>query len=182
MRPLHAAVVLVGLCVADDKPTAPMMVRPENDSRLAKLWDAHLQKIGILTYFLNEGGGYTFIEAEHIEFYSLPNVPTTSSIKDQVIVLVNVNGKVTRRHVPQLRTIKTVGTSKMPFGGQTVYRLVVKEADDSSVFRREDIPIAKWTRDTPDGKFRLSILAEDNETRLKLKSIVPVLERAEHVR
>jgi hypothetical protein len=43
---------------------------------------------------------------------------------------------------------------------------------------RTDIPIAKWTRDTPDGQFRLSIKEEDHETRLKLKSIVPVLEHA----
>jgi hypothetical protein len=43
-----------------------------------------------------------------------------------------------------------------------------------------DTPIAKWTRDTTEGKFRLSILAEDSETRLKLKSIVPVLEHGEH--
>jgi len=49
-------------------------------------------------------------------------------------------------------------------------------------FYREDIRLAYWSRDTSDGKFQLWILPEDNETRLKLKSIRLVLEHAEHGR
>jgi hypothetical protein len=65
----------------------------------------------------------------------------------------------------------------MPFGGQTLYRAgtTQKPSDDR---RREDVPIAKWSRDAPGDKLRLSISDEDRETRLKLKSIVPVLENA----
>ena len=74
-----------------------------------------------------------------------------------------------------------IGTSQVPFGGQTVYRSqIIRNGSDE--WHRIDTPIAKWTRDTPAGKFHLSILTEANETRLKLKSIVPVLERAEHGR
>jgi hypothetical protein len=69
----------------------------------------------------------------------------------------------------------SIGSRTVPFGGQTIYRSEMKQIS-SRVHRREDIPIAKWTRDTPDGKFRLTITEGDRETRLKLKSIVPVLE------
>jgi hypothetical protein len=52
----------------------------------------------------------------------------------------------------------------------------------ASTLLRVDTPLAKWTRDTPNGQFRLSIMSDDHETRLKLKSIVPVLEHAEHAK
>jgi hypothetical protein len=47
-----------------------------------------------------------------------------------------------------------------------------------NVLRRDGFPIATSSRDTADGRFRLSIMADDRETRLKLKSITPVLEHA----
>jgi hypothetical protein len=64
----------------------------------------------------------------------------------------------------------------MPVGGQTIYRGEMHTY--FNVFVRHDIPIAKWACNTPDGPFRLSIKEADHETRLKLKSVVTVLERA----
>jgi hypothetical protein len=68
----------------------------------------------------------------------------------------------------------------MPLGGRTIYR-----GEMNTYFRvllRQDIPIARRSRDTPDGQFRLPIREGDHETRLKLKSITRVLENAEHAR
>ena len=213
MKPLCAVVLLVGLSVpiakADEKPTAAVIVRPvnggqspfhpiaapskpvtpENDSQLAKVPEAQSQKIGILTYYPNKAGGYTFLEGKQIAFYALPYLPTT--YKHEAIF---VSVMWWKRNVVESRTLKTIGTSNMPFSGQTIYRSEMKEVEDPGAhfparsrlrprtFVREDIPIAKWTRDTPDGQFRLSIMSDDYETRLKLKSIVPVLGHAEHAR
>jgi hypothetical protein len=135
---------------------------PEKDARLAKRGNAHVQKIGVLSYHPNKGGGYTFVDEESIVFYALPYEPSTRQVETLVLPVI--------------------GPLKMPFGGQTVYRSQLIQNGVIVEPHRMDTPIAKWTRDTPDGKFRLSILAEDSETRLKLKSIVPVLERAEHGR
>ena len=64
----------------------------------------------------------------------------------------------------------------MPLAGQTIYRGEIKR---TWVCRTDGVSrLRNGLRDTPDGKFRLSILAEDNETRPELKSIVPVLEHA----
>ena len=175
MRPFLAAVVLAWLSVpiaeADDKPTSPApklsRLTPANDSRLAKAKGVQPQKIGVLTYYPNNGGGYTFIQEKHIIFYALPYVPT--SCEGQAVSLMAI----------LVRDVSTIGTSKMAFGGQTVYRSAMLFTPQGPSCR-EDIPIAKWSRDAPDGRFRLTIMAEDNETRLKLKSIVPVLEHAEH--
>lgn len=83
--------------------------------------------------------------------------------------------------VPMSMNVPIIGASKVPFGGQTVYSTEMwSNGNDGSY--REDIRLASWSRDTTAGKFQLSILAEDRETRLKLKSIVPVLEHAEHAR
>jgi hypothetical protein len=70
-----------------------------------------------------------------------------------------------------------VGTWKMPFGGQTIYRSQMRNFSGMEPYR-EDIPIATWARNALEDKFQLSIIAKDSETRLKLKSIVPVLEHA----
>jgi hypothetical protein len=146
--------------------------------RLAKLKGAQPQKIGVLSYYPNKGGGYTFFEGKEIVFYALPYSPSTS--QDDFIVLL-VNGKKTTGQLWESRRLSTIGTSKLSFGGQTVYRCEMK-ATHQHVPLREDIAIGKWSRDTPDGQFRLSIMEEDRETRLKLKSITPVLEHAEHGR
>ncbi len=171
MRPsLYAAILLVGLSVAlanaDGKPTQPpklSRLTPANDSRLAKAKGVQPQKIGVLTYYPNNGGGYTFIQEKYIIFYALPYAPTSCEGEETSLMAII------------RRDISTIGACKMPFGGHTVYRSVMLPSRQGNSYR-EDIPIAKWTRDTPDGNFRLSITSDDHETRLKLKSIVPVLE------
>jgi hypothetical protein len=166
--------------VADDKPTPPFSeassVAPEQDLRLTKLANAEPQTIGILTYYPNRGGGYTFMDGKQVAFAALPYLPITATFNNAQIV--SAKGK--RRFVGPV-TIGRIGTSTMPFGGQTFYRSQMTEKAPGLVVR-DDTPIATLARDTPDGKFRLLILAEDSETRTKLKSIVPVLERAEHAR
>jgi hypothetical protein len=185
MRPTLAAVVLIGLSAgfahADDKLTAvPSMFTPEDDWLLDKQTGARPQKIGILTYYPNNGGGYTFMEGEDIVFYALPFFSTTYPAVRTVLVSETRNGHTIRRAIFETVNAPAIGKSKMPFGGQTLYRGRMMEVGGGR--RRTDMPLAKWTRDAPDGKFRLSIMAEDSETRLKLKSIVPVLEHAEHGR
>jgi hypothetical protein len=156
MRPLLAALVLVGKCVADDSPTGA----PEDDWRIAKFTVGQPQKLGILTYYPNLGGGYTFLEHEEIVFYSLPFAPAKYQAENAA---------------HESKTLGTIGTSKLPFGGQTIYRGEMQRIGPR-LHRRDDTPIAKWSRDTPDGQFRLSITDVDRKTRLKLKCIVPVLE------
>jgi hypothetical protein len=167
--------LVVGLSVliaqADDKPIPPPkrnMVPLEEDWRLAKKPGAQPRKIGVLSCYPNNGGGYTFREWKCIAFYSLPYLPTTYKPLS--------NG-----------TPKSIcGTREMPFGGQTVYRshmeVHIRPDRGPAPLFRVDMPIAEWSRDTLDGRFRLSIACDDYETRLKLKSIVPVLEHAEHAR
>jgi hypothetical protein len=95
------------------------------------------------------------LERGEIVFYALPYLPSTREVENTVL--------------------PTIGTSKVPFGGQTIYR---SQMNGFGIERRADIPIAKWTRDTPDGQFRFTMRDEDRLTRLKLKSIRPVLEHA----
>ncbi|HET6326226.1 MAG TPA: hypothetical protein VFG04_16230 [Planctomycetaceae bacterium] len=183
MRRAFAALLLVGLSVsiacADEKPAPPpskaTTIGSETHWRLAKRTDAHPQKIGILTYYPNDGGGYTFLEHGDIVFYALPYWPTTYQFNRNVVVFDIRNGIVVPRTIVEHVNVFTVGKFVMPFGGQTIYRAGTTEKQPGDR-RREDVPIAEWSRDAPDGKFRLLILAEDRETRLKLKSIVPVLE------
>ena len=125
------------------------------DFRLAKPVDVRPQKIGLLTYYRNKVGGYTFLERGKIVFYALPYLPSTREVENTVL--------------------PTIGTSKVPFGGQIIYR---SQMNGFGIERRADIPIAKWTRDTPDGPFRFTMRDEDRLSRLKLQSIVPVLEDA----
>lgn len=189
MKPTLAAVVVVGLSVPfseasdDNRPVCFATVAPENDWRLAKLTDAAPQQIGILTHYANKGGGYTFMERKRIVFYALPYVPTTYYTETDYVeaVMVMNNGIVIRPRCSKGVTLRAIGWVKVPLGGQTVYRDEMTEITPG-VFRREDTRLATWSRDTADGPFRLSIMAEDRETRLKLKSIVPVLEHAEHGR
>jgi hypothetical protein len=187
MRRTFSAVLLVGLGVsvayADEKPTPPpsrlTTLTPEDDWRLAKLESTKPQKIGILTCFPNKGGGYTFLEGKRIAFYALPYLPTTYQT-DCVEWFTETmpNGQQIRRGRPTRNNLFTIGTSKMPFGSQSFYHGRMKDTLTTGVRQREDVPIGKLSRDTSDGKFRLSVMAEDNETRLKLKSIMPVLETA----
>ncbi len=144
--------------------------------RIANLTGAKPQKIGVLTYYPTKGGGYTFMEREHIVFYALPLMPATCQFDRIVRVLGSPKGEVTPSNIVERINVSIIGTSQMPVGGQTIYRSEMHTYFNSLV--RRDIPIAKWACDTSDGKVRLSITADDNETRLKLKSIVPVLEHA----
>jgi hypothetical protein len=183
----HSPTVLVLACLIghnawalDDKPTPPpsklSVFVPEDDWRLAKLTDVQPQKIGILTYYPNKGGGYTFKEGEQIAFYALPFMPTTYKAEYTVKVLEVRNGTIVSRLLIQTRALARIGASKMPFDGQTLYRNELKE--DRGGFQWEAIPIAKWSRDAPSDKFQLSIMAVDPQIRLKLKSIKPILENA----
>jgi hypothetical protein len=92
MRPLFAVVLLVGMCVADDKPAAPPSqclpsgIRPENDSRLAKRGNAPPLKIGVLSYYPNRAGGFTFREGADTAFYALPYPPKTRQVDAMVVV------------------------------------------------------------------------------------------------
>ncbi|HEV3300392.1 MAG TPA: hypothetical protein VG055_12170 [Planctomycetaceae bacterium] len=162
---------------AADEPTATpsksSTVRPDKDVRLACLTNAKPQKIGVLTYYQNAGGGYTFLEGKEIAFYALPYLPTTYQRVQTRLVTVNRNGLIEDTAIAETVNVFTVGKSKMPFGGQTLYRPGIPDT-----FRPEHIPIAIRTRATPDGDFSLSIMDEDHKTRLRLKSISPVLERA----
>jgi len=173
MRGMLAVLVVVGLSVgvadADDNT-----LTPENDVRLAKLSDAKPQKIGVLTYYPNKGGGYTFLEGEQIAFYALPHLPSTYQLVETRLVMKNRAGPIIVDS--ETVTIFTTGKSEMPFGGQTLYRPGRRRLPDNC--RPEHIPVAIWSRGTPDGKFQLSIMDENRESRLKLKSIVPVLENA----
>jgi hypothetical protein len=188
MKRILALIVGVALSVPiaegqDEKATPPQngnTVTSESDWRLAKQPNAQPRKIGVLTYYPNKGGGYTFIEGQEIVLYALPYLPTTYDLFQSRVVTENRNGVIMDVALVETTKVFTVSKSKMPFAGQTLYRPGTHQIP--AEFRREHIPIAKWTRDTPDGKFRLSIMAEDSETRLKLKSIVPVLEHAEHGR
>ncbi len=183
MRTKLATLLLLGLGIgiayADERPT-PLLskltaLKSETHWRLAKLADAQPQKIGILTYYPNEGGGYTFLERGGIAFYALPCWPTTYQFTRTAVVFDIRNGIVVPRTIVDHVNVFTVGKFAMPFGGQTIYRIGTTERPPGDR-RREDVPIAEWSRDASDGKLRLSILAEERETRLKLKSIVPVLE------
>jgi hypothetical protein len=171
MKSLLAAVVLAGMCVADESPP----VTPEDDWRIGQFTIGQPKKIGILTCYRNLGGGYTFLERGDIVYYALPLLPTTYHIDRSILLLETRNGITTQRAIVETVNVYSIDKETVPFGGQTIYRSEMKQISPR-VHRREDIPIAKWTRDTPDGKFRLSIMEGDRETRLKLKSIVPVLE------
>jgi hypothetical protein len=185
MRRILAVLLLVGLRVgiagADDAPVDFRTVRPENDPRLAKLKDAQPQKIGILSYYPNKGGGYTFVRNDRVEFYALPYLPTTYKFEYFVRVVVETAGEkpTVRQLAVQTPDIDLIGTTRMPFGGQTLFRSKMRDTASGDLLR-VDTPLAKWTRDKPTEKFRLAIMDVDTETRLKLKSVVPVLEHAEH--
>jgi hypothetical protein len=199
MRPILAAVCSVGLWVGAAKAEPPpsysdynaqrearrakaAQAALEKDARLAKLTNAPPQKIGILTYYPNMGGGYTFLQGNDIVFYALPYLPTSYKREVRVTVCKDTgDGGTAMVYVPRSINVSTIGTSTMPFGGQTVYRSEMFHTGKDG-FCREDIQLANWTRDTADGQCRLSIMDDDRETRLKLKSIIPVLERAEHRR
>jgi hypothetical protein len=185
MRPILAGVVLVAFSVGivdawDDDAPAPPSVTPDTDKRLARWSDSPFQKIGLFTYFRNNGGGYTFLQDDRLEFYSLPNVPEPQTVKYAEVVLVSVNGKVVRQFVSHSQTLGTIGTVRHPFGGQTFFRTQMKQVGKASY--RDDKAIATWSRESAHDKFRFSITSDGHETRLKLKSIISVLERAEHAR
>jgi hypothetical protein len=169
-----------GLFVGDDKPVGRVdfsRIDPKNDVRLTKLKDSQPTRVGVLSYYANKGGGYTFMEGEDMLFYSLPYLPT----RDKCPVMWTVNGGPMQTRVVVTLDLFSIGTTKMPDGGQTVYRSEMKEIL-TGIWRREDIPIADWSREVPYARCRLTLFDDDRETRLKLKSIVPVLEHGEHGR
>ncbi len=171
MRPLLAAVLVVGISVgivkaSDDKPAAPPLkpsgVEPEKDVRIVNLLGAKPQKIGVLAYYPNKGGGYTFMERERSVFYALPSMPATCQFERIVRVLGNAKGDAAPHNIVEWINVPIIGTSPMPVGGQTIYRSEMHTY--FNVFVRHDIPIAQWIRDTRDGKFRLSVTSDDHET------------------
>jgi hypothetical protein len=184
MKALLAGLLLIGRSVlsadVEEAPTAPppptSTVAPENDFRLAREPSAQPQKIGVLSYYPNNAGGYTFLEGNQIAFYVFRNRPMVYHADGAEVGQVNANGKVAFRRTPRRFTLFAIGLSRPPFGAQVIYRGEMIEID-KGVLRRNDMPIAQWTRDSPMDNFRLEIMNVDNETRLKLKSIVPVLER-----
>jgi hypothetical protein len=178
VKAVLAVAVLVGLFVRiakpDDEPTFHT-VTPDKDSRLAKRPGAQTLKIGVLTYYPNAGGGFTFLDKGDIAFYALPLLPTTYQVARIRLVVESRNGQDSVHPVFETVTVFGIGKSLVPFGGQTLYRGQMMEVK-AGVRCRTDIPLAKWTRDSPNGRFQLSFIAKDNETLLKLTSIVPVLE------
>jgi hypothetical protein len=201
--------LVVGLSVPiakaqDEKPTppwTPSALTPENDWRLAKRSGAQPQKIGLLSYYQNNGGGYTFIEGKDIVFYAVPywssnSFPlTVGAYRKELITLVvneRLEGMVASGQI-KWRVLSIIGRSRMPLGCQTLYRGDMRKTTSPDALLREDTPLAqwssdaefpfdKWSGDTPTGKVGLLLMTDDHETRLKLKSIIPVLERAEHAR
>ncbi len=179
MRRTLAFILVVGLSVgiaaAYDRSPRPSAVRPEEDARLAKVANAPPQKIGVLTYYRNKGGGYTFLAGRHIVFYALPFVPATCQCEGIVQILGNNKGQVEARNIVGQIDVPMIGLLPMPVCSQTIYRGEMHTYFNLRL--RHDLAIGEWVRDTPDSKARLSITSDDHETRLKLKSIVPVLER-----
>jgi hypothetical protein len=163
-------------------PVFAARIPAEEDLRLAKLTGAQPQKFGIFTYYPNKGGGYTFTRNGQIEFYALPYVPSAyDCVRTVLEVTSDANDNIETSSSLEVRTCSTIGTTRLTAGGQTVFRSEMYDTYPG-VFIRNDIPIAAWCPDAPDGQFHLSIIAEDSETRVKLKSIIPVLEDAEHAR
>jgi hypothetical protein len=197
VKPTLAAVVVVGLSVGTARGAPPpsvyrdsifaqheqrkataTRVALENDARLAKVADARPQKIGILTYYPNRGGGFTFREGATIVLYALPYLPTTRDVEKTLLIIETTStGIVIPHHPKQWQSVSAIGTSKLPFGGQAIYQPEMFTTG-KDVLCREDVQVASWTRESPDGTFHFSIMEADHETRLKLKSIVPVLEHA----
>jgi hypothetical protein len=205
MKPFLAAVLLGGLCVGtvqaetarsdyiaerEARRAKAAQTALEKDARLAKLTNAPPQKIGILTYYPNKGGGYTFVQGKDIVCYALPYTPSTYKCEVRVWQRViqlprGINplgaGVAAMANVTQSINVPTIGPSKVPLGGQTIYRTEMAD-NGKNGFYREDIRLAYWSRDTSDGKFQLWLLADDSETRMKVKSIVPVLRHVERGR
>jgi hypothetical protein len=147
MGRILALILVAGLSVplaeaGDKTPLAPSHEPPERDLRLAKLTGAQPQKIGLLTYYPNQGGGYTFLERERVVFYALPSIPATCQFDRIVRILGTPKGQVDRINVLIVEPINVsiIGTSKMPVGGQTLYRGEMHTY--FNVFVRDDIPIA----------------------------------------
>jgi hypothetical protein len=186
MKRILAVMVLVGLpaliATASDNSPPPFASRepPEKDRRLAILSGAQPQKIGIFTYYANKGGGYTFKRDGIIEFYALPFIPYAYRCSCTALkATFDVNDGFVTSSAVDIKTLSTVGLKPMPADGQTVYRSEMNQLYPG-VFVRNDVPVATWASDAPGVPLRLSRWCDDSETRLKLKSIVPVLEHAEH--
>src|ERR1700730_4199671 len=111
--------LLVGIADADDKATATastgITLTPESELLLAKVAGARPQKIGILTYYPNQGGGYTFLEGREIAFYALPYLPSTHHV-------VQIRF-VTEHRIVLTVNICAVDKLTMHFGSHTFYRL-----------------------------------------------------------
>lgn len=203
MKPVFATVLLIRMCVGSGETAKSpndeiakrearwakaTQVALEKDARLAKLTNSPPQKIGVLTYYPNLGGGYTFVQGKDIVFYALPYTPSTYKCEVRVWQQVTLaapgfnpnGGRVNvMANVTQTIVVPTIGPSKVPFGGQTIYRTEMSDDGKDGLYRK-DIRLAYWSREQSDGNFLLWILPEGSEIRMKVKSIVPVLERAEH--
>ena len=187
MRRTLALFLVVGLLVAIAKADAkltprpkPSTLTPQKDSRLAKRPGALPQKIGVLTYYRNVGGGFTFLDEDDIAFYAMPFDASVCNCERTVPIFERArNGAVVVRLTVVNINVVTIGTLKLPDGYYTICRARMIDLGNESV--REDEPIAFWF-----GAFakehRLSTITFDHETRIKLKSIIPVLEHAEHGR
>jgi hypothetical protein len=122
MRMTLALILVVGLSFAvakaDAKSPSPATLSPANDSRLAKRRDAQPQKIGVLSFYPNNGGGYTFVEGTDIVFYALPCIPTTYKVEGQTAICQDIgNGETVWVHVPVTFDVPTLGPSTIPLGG-----------------------------------------------------------------
>jgi hypothetical protein len=187
MRPFLAAVALVGMSLAiaeaADKPASrpkPSTLSPKNDSRLAKRPDAREHKIGLLSYYPNIGGGFTFLEKGDVAFYAMPFDMDVCERDRVERVHEKRNGvEAVSLKVERLQ-IGFIGTSKLRPGELMICRGQLIDLGTGLDVRKEE-PIACWSGNYPKDS-RLMMLTDDRETRLKLKSIVPVLERAEHAR
>ncbi len=188
MKPLLTALLSIGViyaAIAEDTAVVPSTKAPAKDSRLARIKTSLPETIGVLSYYQNRGGGYTFVEGKEIVFYALPFWPTKTSEVfvggyrkdiDAMIASGQLEAMVTSGRVGG-RALSIIGGSKMPPGCLTFYRGDMRKTTPPDALVREDTPIAQWS---PDGSLFSITAAADSETRLKLKSIVPVLKRAEH--
>jgi hypothetical protein len=184
MRRMLLLVLIVGLSSSTAKPSDEQPFVPDaplgKDFRLAPPAGVQPRKVGILTYYPNKAGGYTFVEHGKIVFYALPYLPNTREVErtlppDFGTMMLYALPYISITPQVEVTVLPTIGTSKVPYQGQIIYR---SQWNGFGIERRADIPIAKWARDTPDGPFRFTMRDEDRLSRLKLLSIVPLLQNS----
>ena len=180
MRRTLAFILVVGLSVgiaaAYDRSPRPSAVRPEEDARLAKVANAcHLRRLAC-SRTIETREAATRSSRGGISCSTLfPLCPRRANVQGIVQILGNNKGQVEARNIVGQIDVPMIGLLPMPVCSQTIYRGEMHTYFNLRL--RHDLAIGEWVRDTPDSKARLSITSDDHETRLKLKSIVPVLER-----